>query len=131
MVNQFLVTTKTVISYDLFIIREHGGTLYAGLQHALPHTNTKFKLLLLPTQTGLPYTFSTLYVGCNMRFHPIIQNLSCYFSRLNGYMPYTNTRKHRTLYFKSTLTFLGPSKCWKSNSSDRQKPIIPVFLHRQ
>ena len=36
----------------------------------VPPTNTKFKPLLLPTQTG---------------------------------MPYTNTHKHRTSYFKSTL----------------------------
>ena len=59
------------------IIRECGSTLYVGLAHAVPPTNTKFKPLLLLTQTG---------------------------------MPYTNTHKQRTLYFKSTLTFLGPAK---------------------
>ena len=39
-----------------FIIRECGSTLYVGLAHAVLPTNTKFKLLLLPTQTGMPYT---------------------------------------------------------------------------
>ena len=29
-------------------------------------------------------------------------------------IPYTNIHKHRTSYFKSTLTFLGPAKRWKS-----------------
>ena len=37
-------------------IREYGSTLYVGLAHACPPTNTKFKPLLLPTQTGMPYT---------------------------------------------------------------------------
>ena len=35
-------------------IRECGSTLYVGLQHAIPPTNTKFKPLLLPTQVGIP-----------------------------------------------------------------------------
>ena len=48
-------------------IGECGSTLYVGLQHAVPPTNTKFKPLLLPSQAG---------------------------------MPYTNTHKHRTSYFK-------------------------------
>ena len=48
---------KTVISCDLFIIiRECSSTLYVGLAHAVPPTNTKFKPLLLPTQAGMPYT---------------------------------------------------------------------------
>ena len=46
---------KTFISCDLFII-ECGSTLYVGLAHAVPPTNTKFKPLLLPTQAGMPYT---------------------------------------------------------------------------
>ena len=79
------------------VIRECCSTLYVGLAHAVPPTNTKFKLLLLPTQAG---------------------------------MPYTNTHKHRTSYFKSTLTFLGPTKRRKSITAARQKPEILVFLHR-
>ena len=44
---------KTVVSCDLFIIRECVSTLYVGLAHVVPPTNTKFKLLLLPTQAGI------------------------------------------------------------------------------
>ena len=32
-------------------------------------------------------------------------------------IPYTNTYKHRTSYFKSKVTFLGPAKWWKSISA--------------
>ena len=79
-------------------IGECGCTLYVGLAHAVPPTNTKFKPLLLPTQMG---------------------------------MPYTNTHKHRTSYFKSTLTFLGPAKLWKCLSTASQKPEILEVLHYQ
>ena len=88
---------KTVVSCDLFI-RVCGSTLYVGLQHAVPPTNTKFKPLLLPTLMGIPYT---------------------------------NTHKHRTSYFKSTLTFLGPAKRWNSISAARQKLEILTVLHQQ
>ena len=37
-------------------IRECGSTLYVGLEHAVPPTNTKFKPLLLMTRAGMPYT---------------------------------------------------------------------------
>ena len=40
------------------IIRECCSTLYVGLQHAVPPTNTKCKPLLLPNQTGIPYTIT-------------------------------------------------------------------------
>ena len=38
--------------------------------------------------------------------------------------PYTNTHKHRTSYFKSTVTFMGPAKRWKCLSTARQKQEI-------
>ena len=79
-------------------IREYGSTLYVGLAHAFPPTNTKFKPLHLPTQMG---------------------------------MPYTNTLKHRTSYFKFTLTFLGAAKRWKLFPATRQKPEILAVLHHQ
>ena len=69
---------------QFLIIKEYGSTLYVGLARAVPPTNTNFQQLLLPTQTG---------------------------------MPYTNTHKHRTSYFKSTLTFMGPAKRWKCLSA--------------
>ena len=70
--------------FNINVIGECSSTLYVGLAHAVLPTNTKFKLLLLPTQMG---------------------------------MPYTNTHRHRTSYFKSTLTFLGPPKLWKCLSA--------------
>ena len=84
--------TKTIVSCDKYITG-CGSTLYVGLAHAVPPTNTKFKQLILPTQMG---------------------------------MLYTNTRKHRTSYFKSTLTFLGPAKLWKCIFV--QKPEIFGFF---
>ena len=48
---------KNVIFLRFFnIIGECGSTLYVGLAHAVPPTSTKFKLLLLLTQVGMPYT---------------------------------------------------------------------------
>ena len=44
------------LRFFIIIIRECGSTLYVGLAHAVPPTNTKFKALLLPTQAGIPYT---------------------------------------------------------------------------
>ena len=38
------------------IILEDEASDWLGLQHAVPPTNTKFKLLLLPTQAGIHYT---------------------------------------------------------------------------
>ena len=93
----FCRLTKTGIFCDFFIIniiiRECSSTLYVGLQHAVPptNTNTKFKLLLLLTQACISYT---------------------------------NSYKHRTSYFKSTLTFLGLTKWWKSISADQQNQEI-------
>ena len=80
--SKFLVPPKTVVSCDLLILitREYSSTLYVGLAHAVPPTNTNFQPLLLLTQEG---------------------------------MPYTNIHKHRTSYFKSTLTFIGLTKHWK------------------
>ena len=78
-------------------IRECGSSLYVGLAHAVPLTNTKFQPLLLLTQAG---------------------------------MPYTNTHKHRTSLFKSTLTFMGPAKRWKYLSAARQKcEIVAILQH--
>ena len=80
-----------------------------------------------------------------MLYHPLIQTswLTFLLTRLaptntkfkqlllptQAGMPYTNTHKHRTSYFKSTLTFLGPAKRWKSICAARQKPEILAVLH--
>ena len=92
------VTSTLILTSNKVSIGECGSTLYVGLAHAVPPTSTKFKPLLLPTQTG---------------------------------MPYTNTHKHKTSYFKSTLTFLGPAKLWKCFSAARQKlEILEVLPHQ-
>ena len=38
-----------------FFNRECSSTLYVGLEHVVPPTNTKIKPLFLPTQAGTPY----------------------------------------------------------------------------
>ena len=77
----------------LLLVGECGSTLYVGLAHVVPPTNTKFKLLLPPTQVS---------------------------------MLYTNTHKHRTSYFKSTHTFLGPAMSWESICAARK--ILRFFI---
>ena len=60
---------KLVIQYEVVclamknLIAEWGSTLYVGMQHAVPPTNTKFKPLLLPTQVGMPYTDPYKYIA--------------------------------------------------------------------
>ena len=48
--SQFLAPVKTVVSCDLFIIRECGSTLYVGLARAVSPTNTNFRLTFLLTR---------------------------------------------------------------------------------
>ena len=135
---------------------------------AVPHTNTKYKSLLLPTQMGMQYTnthkhrtsyfkstltfldpaklwkclsaadkkgnfcdffivitiienSSTLYVGLACAVPPTNTNFQPLLLPTQAGMPYTNTHKHRTSYFKSTVTFKGPAKRWKCLSAARQK----------
>ena len=135
--------------YRHIYIRKCGSTLYVGLQHAVPPTNTKVKPLLLPTQMGIPYRnthkhrtsyfkstriflgpakrgktisatrqkteilhirecCSSLRVGLQHAVPPTNTKLKQLLLPTQAGMPYTNTYKHRTSYFKSTLTFLGP-----------------------
>ena len=61
-----------------------------------------------------------------MRFHTKFKPL---LLPTQAGIPYTHTHKHRTSYFKSTLTFLGPAMRWKSISSKRQNREILVVLH--
>ena len=74
---------------------------------------------------------STLYVGLqhavlptNTKFKPLLL-----LTQIG--MPYTSTHKHRTSYFKSTLTFLGRAKLWKCLSAARRHPEILAVLHNQ
>ena len=46
----FWCPPKTVVSCDLFIIRECGSTLYVGLARAVSPTNTNFRLTFLLTR---------------------------------------------------------------------------------
>ena len=83
------------IKWYVKIIRKCGSTLYVGLQHAVPPTNTKFKPLLLRIQVGISYT---------------------------------NTHKHRTLYFKSASQTGLPLKivAWSTNWA--LVNVLPPFL---
>ena len=60
---------------------------------------------------------STLYVGLAQAFPPTNTKLKLLLLLTQAVKPYRNTYKHRTSYFKSTLTFLGPAKLWKSISA--------------
>ena len=53
---------------------------------------------------------STLYVGLACAVPPTNTNFQPLLLPTQVSMPYTNTHKHRTSYFKSTLTFMGPAK---------------------
>ena len=72
---------------------------------------------------------STLYVGFAHAVPPTNTKFKPLLLPTQAGMPYTNTHNHRTSYFKSTLTFLGPAKCWKSICVARQKPEILAVLH--
>ena len=67
---------------------------------------------------------STLYVGLQHAVPPINTKFKPLLLLTQLDICYTNHHKHRTSYFKSTLTFLGLAKCWKSISTDRQKQEI-------
>ena len=89
-----------------------------------------------PTKTGNSCDFfniigecgSTFYVGLQHAVPPSNTKFKPLLLPSQAGMPFTNTHKHRTLYFKSTLTFLGPAKCWKSISSKRQNWEILAFF---
>ena len=70
------------------------------LQHAVPPTNKKIQADTSPA-SSVPYTS----------------------------VPFTTTYKQRASYFKSTLTFVGPAKHWKSISAKRKKGKFLRFLH--
>ena len=53
---------------------------------------------------------SILYVGLAHAVPPTNTNFQPLLLSTQVGMPYTNTHKHRTSYFKSTLTFIGPAK---------------------
>ena len=61
---------------------------------------------------------STLYARLQHAFPPTNTKLKPLLFLTQVGMPYTNTHKHRTSYFKSTLTFLGPAKRWKCIFAD-------------
>ena len=58
----------------------------------------------------------SLYIG----FKHVVPSTNTKFKLTSqaGHIPYTNIYKQRISYFKSTLTFLGPAKRWKSISAD-------------
>ena len=75
-------------------IREGGSTLYVGLQHAVPPTNTKFNPLLLPTQAGIPYTKSLISTE-----HHISSLHSHFWVQLSSGSIFLQTNKNGNSYF--------------------------------
>ena len=71
---------------------------------------------------------STLYVGLARAVPPTNTNFQTLLLLTQVGMPYTNTHKNRTAYFKSTLTFMGPAKRWKCLSAAQQKREILAIL---
>ena len=71
-------------------------SLYKGLQHAVPSTNTKFKPLLLPTQAGIPYTNAykkrTLYFMLHSHFIFLFCPIQMRFLRAPRVKPNTNQK---------------------------------------
>ena len=118
--------TQTLTSH-ISSLRSHLWVqLSAGNAYPQPDKNGKFlQFFIIIKESG-----STLYVGLapavpptNTNFQPLLL-----LSTQAG-MPYTNTHKHRTSYFKSTITFIGPAKRWKCLSEARQKREILAILH--
>ena len=117
--------TQTLTSTDQHISSLHSHLwvhLSAGRAFPQPEKNGKFLQFFIIREYG-----STLFVvlahavpSTNTKFKPLLLP-----SQVG--MPYKNTLKHSTAYFKSTLTFLGPAKRWKSISAARQKSEILVI----
>ena len=75
---------------------------------------------------------TTLYVGLACAVPPTNTNFKPLLLPTQVGMPYINTHNHRTSYFKSTLTFMGPAKCWKWLSAARQKrQILAILQHNR
>ena len=99
--------------------------LSAGSASPQPDKNDKFLRFfnIIIRECG-----STRYVGLAHAVPPTNTKFKPLLLPTQAGMPYTNTHKHRTSYFKSTLTFIGPAKRW-SLSAARQKPEILEVHH--
>ena len=74
-------------------------------------SNLKFTITFLAfVSCGSQFLYCTLYVGLARAVPPTNTNFQPLLLPTQAGMPYTNTHKHRMLYFKSTLTFIGPAK---------------------
>ena len=71
---------------SLVYIRECGSTLYVGLQHVVPPTNTKLKPLLLPTQVTQTLTSTEHHIS-SLRSH--------FWVQLSTVSPFLPTNKYR------------------------------------
>ena len=120
--------TQTLTSTECHISSLHSHLwvqLSAGNAIPQPDKNDKFLrfFIIIIREYG-----STLYVGlvravppANTKFQPLLLPTQRVCR--------TQTDKHRTSYFKSTLTFMGPAKRWKFLSEARQKREILAILH--
>ena len=74
---------------------------------------------------------STLSVGLAHAVPPTNTKFKPLLLLTQAGKPYRNTCKHRTSYFKSALTFLGPAKIRKSISAAQQKPEILDYQYNR
>ena len=108
--------TQTLASTEHHISSLHSRLwvqLNTGSAFPQPDKNDKFlQFFIIIRVYG-----STLYVGLACAVPPTNTNYQPLLLLTQVGMPYTNTDKHRMLYFKSTLTFMGPAKRWKCLSA--------------
>ena len=99
--SQFLATTKN----------RHFLTLYVGLAHAVPPTNTKFKPLLFPTQAGMPYATLT------STEHHISSLHSRFWGQLSAASPLLQPDKNR-IFLRFFIIIILNFKMFSNISSD-------------
>ena len=101
----------TNMEHHISSLHSHFGVqLSAGSPFLLTDKNGKFlRFFNINMQHAVPPT--------NTKFKPLLLPSQ-------AGIPHTNTHKHRTSYFKSTLIFWGLAKLWKSIYAARQKTEI-------
>ena len=100
-----------------YLLKMCSSTLYVGLQHAVPPTNTKFKPLLHPTPAGLRYTNTS-------REHHISNLHSHFWVYLSGGSPLLPPDKKKRKF----LRFLHHQCRVGTHSSTHQYKLRITFL---
>ena len=126
----WLNTSKSTETWDELSTTYNLNKSYVVFDHA-PKTilYISFIHLLVNDFSVIRECSSTLYVGLAHAVPPINKKFKPLLLPTQAGMPYTNTHKHRTSYFKSTLTFLGPAKFWKSIcAAHKNRKFLRFFI---